>query len=61
VGIRQADDLSRVTRVGENFLVSGETRIKDDFASAPGVRSPRAAMKNAPIFERKNSFPRFRF
>jgi hypothetical protein len=55
VGISQADDLARVTRIGENFLISGEAGIKYDFASAPGVRSPRAAMKNAPIFERKNS------
>jgi hypothetical protein len=61
VGISQADNLSRVTRISKNFLISGEAGIKNDFAAAPGVCSGRAAMKNAPIFERKNSLPCFRF
>ncbi len=59
--ISQADNLSRVTRIGENFLIPGEAGIENDFAAAPGDRSPRAPMKNAPIFERKNSPPCFRF
>jgi hypothetical protein len=61
VGIRQADNLARVTRIGEDFLIAGKAGVKNDFASAPGGCSPRAAMKNAPIFERKYSFPCFRF
>jgi hypothetical protein len=61
VGVRQADNLSRVTRIGENFLISGEAGVKNHFAAAPGGCSRRAAMKNAPIFERKNSLPYFRF
>jgi hypothetical protein len=61
VGIRQADNLAGVTRIGENFLIPGEAGIKDDFAAAPDGCSRRAAMKNAPIFERKNPFSYFRF
>jgi hypothetical protein len=59
--IRQADDLPRVARVGENFLISGEAGVENDFAAAPGDRSRGAPMKNAPIFERKNSLPCFCF
>ena len=61
VGISQANNLSRVTRVGENFLISGEAGIEDDFAAAPCECSRAAPVKNAPIFERKNSPPCFRF
>ena len=61
VRIRQADDLSRITRVGENFLIAGQAGIKNDFATAPGNGSCGAAIKNSPIFERKNSLPCFCF
>jgi hypothetical protein len=61
VGIGQADDLARVTRIGEDFLISGEAGIENDFAAAPGDRSPRAALKDSPVFERKNSLPSFCF
>jgi hypothetical protein len=61
VGIRQADDLPGVTRIGKNFLISREAGIKNDFAAASRNRSRGAAMKNAPVFERKNSLPCFRF
>jgi hypothetical protein len=61
VGIRQANNLAGVARVGEDFLISSEAGIKNDFAAAPSGCSGRAAMKNAPIFERKNSLPCFRF
>jgi hypothetical protein len=61
VGVGQADNLAGVTRVGENFLVSGKTGIKNDFAAAPGERTPAAAVKNAPVFQRQNSFPCFCF
>lgn len=59
VRICQANDLSRVTRVRENFLISGEARVENDFAAAPGDGPRGAPVKNAPIFERKNSFPSF--
>jgi hypothetical protein len=61
VWIRQADDLPRVARVSENFLIPGKAGVEDDFAAAPGDRSRGAPMKNAPIFERKNSLPCFCF
>jgi len=57
VRIGQADNLARVTRIGENFLISGEAGIENDFAAAPGDRSPCAALKYSPVFERKNSLP----
>jgi hypothetical protein len=57
VGIRQTNNLPRVTRVRKNFLVAGETRIENDFAAAPRNRSGGAPMKNAPVFERKYSLP----
>src|SRR2546422_3192159 len=34
VGIGKTNDLSRIAGVGENFLVSGEAGIKNDFAAA---------------------------
>jgi len=61
VRIRQADDLARVARIGENFLIPGEAGIKNNFAAAPRDSAGPPAVKNAPIFERKNSFPCFRF
>jgi hypothetical protein len=61
VRISQADNLARVTWIGENFLISGKAGIENDFAAAPRDRSRRAAIKNAPVFERKNSLPCFCF
>jgi hypothetical protein len=61
VGIRQANNLSRVTRIGEDFLISGEAGIKNDFSAPPDDRPGGAAMKNAPVFERKNSLSCFCF
>jgi hypothetical protein len=59
VWIGQADNLSRVAWIGEDFLVTGEARIENDFAAAPGDGPRGAAIKNAPVFERKNSLWRF--
>ena len=53
VRIGETNDLARVTGIGENFLVTGEAGIKNDFAAAAGDSSGRAAMKDAPIFERE--------
>jgi hypothetical protein len=61
VRISQANNLSRVTWIGENFLISGEAGIENDFAAAPGDRSRCAALKYSPVFERKNSLPSFCF
>ena len=54
VRIRQADDLPGVTWVGENFLVSGEAGIENDFAAAARDRAGRTAVKYAPVFQREN-------
>jgi hypothetical protein len=59
VRISQADNLSRIAWIGKNFLISGEAGVKNNFAAPPSVGSRGAAMKNAPVFERKNSLPSF--
>jgi hypothetical protein len=57
VGICQTDNLARVTRIGEDFLISREAGVENDFAAAPGDCARSASMKNSPVFERKNSLP----
>jgi hypothetical protein len=54
VRIREANDLPGVAWVGENFLVSGEAGVKNDFSAAARNRAGRAAVKYAPVFEREN-------
>jgi hypothetical protein len=54
VRIGEADDLAGVTGVGENFLISREAGIKNDFAAAARDGAGRTAVKYAPVFERKN-------
>jgi len=53
VWIGEADDLAGVTWVGENFLITGEAGIENDFTAAARFCSRRAAGENASIFERK--------
>jgi hypothetical protein len=53
VRIGQADDLARITGVGENFLVSGEAGIENDFAAAARDRARGTAIKYAPVFQRE--------
>jgi len=54
VRIGQADDLPSVAGIGENFLISGETGIENDFSAAARDRSRSAAVKDAPVFQREN-------
>ena len=54
VRVRQANDLTRVAWIGENFLVPGEAGIENDFAAAARDRAGRAAVKDAPVFQREN-------
>ncbi len=54
MGISEADDLPGVTRIGEDFLVSGEAGIENDFAGTAGASARRAAAKNSPVFERED-------
>jgi len=56
VGIGEADDLAGVTGVGENFLVSGERGIENDFAAAARAGAGGTALKYAPVLERENGF-----
>jgi len=53
VGIRQADNLARVTWIGENFLISGEAGVENDFAAAPGAGARGATVKDSSVFERE--------
>jgi len=53
VGIGETDNLPGVTGVSENFLVTGEAGIKNDFAAPARDRAGRAAVKYAPVFQRK--------
>ena len=52
--VRQAHNLARITRVGENFLITGETCIENDFAAAARDRARSSSVKYAPVFERKD-------
>jgi hypothetical protein len=54
VRIREADNLPGVTGVGENFLVTGEAGIENDFAAAARNRASCAAVKDAPVFQRED-------
>jgi hypothetical protein len=45
--------LPGVAGVGENFLVTGEAGIKNDFAAAARNRARCAAVKDAPVFQRE--------
>jgi hypothetical protein len=55
VRVGEADNLPSVTGVGKNFLISGEAGIKNDFAAPARDRAGRAAIKYAPVFQRKCS------
>ena len=54
VGIGQANNLSRITGIGENFLITGKASIENDFAATAGDGARRPAVKYAPVFEREN-------
>ena len=51
--IGETDDLPSVAGISENFLVTGEAGIKNDFAAAARDRAGRAAVKDAPVFQRE--------
>jgi len=53
VWISQTDDLPGITGVGENFLIPGEAGVENDFAAAARDRACRAAIKDAPVFQRE--------
>jgi hypothetical protein len=45
--------LPGIAGVGEDFLITGEAGIKNDFAAAARDRSRRAAVKDAPVLQRE--------
>src|SRR5215471_8613811 len=51
----QNNNLSGIGRVGENFLVTSDGSIKNDFAVAFAFGAVTFASKDAPIFEGKDS------
>jgi len=51
--IGQTNDLPRITWVGENFLVTREAGVENDFAAAARDRARRAAIKDAPVLQRE--------
>jgi len=53
VRISQADNLPRIARIGEDFLISGEAGIENDFAAAARDRAGRTAVKDAPVLQRQ--------
>ncbi len=57
VWIGEADNLSGVAGVGENFLVASEAGVKNDFTAAANLSARRAAVKYPPVLERENCGP----
>lgn len=51
--ISEADNLPRVTGVREDFLISGEAGVENDFAAPARDGAGRAAVKDAPVFQRE--------
>ena len=51
--IGEADNLSGVTGVSENFLVTGEASIENNFAAAARDGARGASVKEAPVFQRE--------
>jgi len=58
----EAHGLPGITRIGENFLVTSEAGIKNDFAATTGASARREAVKDSSVLERQcgASFPRLR-
>lgn len=51
--VSKANDLAGVTGISENFLVTGEAGVENDFAAAARDGAGRAAVKDAPVFQRE--------
>ena len=52
--IGEADDLARITRIGEDFLVASKTGIENDFAAAASTSARRTAVKYSSVLERED-------
>jgi len=51
VRIGQTDNLPGIAGIGENFLITSEAGIENDFAAAAGDRAGRTAVKDAPVLQ----------
>jgi hypothetical protein len=51
VRVGEANDLAGVAGIGENFLVTGEAGIENDFTAAARDGAGGATVKDAPVFE----------
>jgi hypothetical protein len=51
--IGEADDLSGVAGIGENFLVAGKTGVENDLTAAARESARRAAVKDSSVLERE--------
>jgi len=59
--ISKADDLARVARIGKDFLITGETGIKNDLTAAAGAGARGAPVKDSSVLERQNGRARLYF
>src|SRR6187549_1823101 len=54
VWIGQRHDLTRVRRIGKNFLITGQRGIENDFATSVALGADRLAVEDGPIFKSQN-------
>ena len=59
--ISKADDLARVAGIGEDFLIAGETGIKNDLTAPAGAGARGASVKDSSVLERENGRARLYF
>lgn len=53
VRVSEADNLPRITWIGENFLITGEAGVENDLATAARDGARGASVKEAPVFQRE--------
>jgi hypothetical protein len=53
VRVSQTNNLPGITGVGENFLVTGEAGVENNFSAAARDGAGGAAIKDAPVFQRE--------
>jgi hypothetical protein len=51
VRVGQADDLPGIAGIAEDFLVTGEAGIENNFTAAPRLRAGGTAVKDPPVFQ----------
>jgi hypothetical protein len=53
VRVSKANNLAGIAGVGENFLVTGEAGIENDFSAVARASASRAALKYSSVFQRE--------